>query len=230
MNNYSLAFILFVVMISCTSVVFSKRELKFANNVSSLLNGAKITVKKGIEANSQTTSFSIFKVIVEDCRLDSVKPESSVLFVTSIPALMLVTDSVLEKQSYHYVEINVKNATSQEISTRYLLSDLFKINACVPSLAGYIYGIKKINKDSLSYYSEAKVDSSLPVVKLIPLLMNTDENYGVTGDVNIDGFKIDSIDRNKSVIFFTTLHRPKAEHKIEIGINLETRKVNYLNL
>jgi hypothetical protein len=218
-----------LLIISCASAVFSKEEHDFANSLSSLLEGAKITIKKGVMASTESGTFKRFDIEITDLKIDSNRVETQALFVSSVPALLLLQSKIPNLAQYKYVNVIVKS-DSKETEIQYPLAKLYQVAACMSVLNGYIYGFQNINKDSLLYYSDKSILDKVPVDELISILRNAETTYGKPNDTNFQGFKIGTYNDEPMFLYSVYLVRQGRNNLVDIGISPKSKKVIFYDM
>jgi hypothetical protein len=212
-------------LISCASVLFSKEEQAFANNLSSILDGARVTINKGVAVNTDSGTFKRFEIEISDLKIDTSRAETQALFARSMPALILLESKIPHLAQYKYVDVTVKSKNSMVTEIRYPLSELYQVAACMNALNGYIYGLQHVNKDSLLYYSDKSILDKVPVDELISTLRNAEVTYGKPNDANLQGFKTGTYKDEPMFLYSVYLIRGKLNNLVEVGINPNAKKV-----
>jgi putative lipoic acid-binding regulatory protein len=92
-------------MCSCNAQLFSKSESDFIDKVSTLLNRATITIKKGIVTSSSEGNYNKFEIDIENFKYDSIRSKTNILKASSIPAYLFLKDSIARNVNYRYVDI-----------------------------------------------------------------------------------------------------------------------------
>lgn len=218
-----------LLLISCVSAVFSKEEQDFANSLSSLLDGAKVTIKKGVVVSTDSGKFKKFDIEITDLKIDSNRVETQALFVSSVPALLLLQSKIPNLAQYKYVDVIVSES-AKETEIQYPLSELYQVAACMPVLNGYIYGLQNVNKDSILYYSDKSILDKAPIDEFISILRNSEMTYGKPSDSNFQGFKIVSYKEEPMIMYSVYLVRDEGNNLVEIGISPKSKKVIFYDL
>jgi hypothetical protein len=214
---------------SCASTLFSKEEQAFANNLSSLFEGAKITINKEVTVSSESGSVKKFNIEITDLKIDSNRAETQAVFASSMPALLLLDSKIPNLAQYKYVNVIVREG-AKETEIQYPLSDLYKVAACMRVLNGYIYGLQNMNKDSLLKYSDKSVLDKAPVDEFIAILKSSETTYGKPSDANFQGFKIVTYKDEPMFLYSVYLVRGDRNNLVEIGISPNSEKVIFYDM
>jgi hypothetical protein len=218
-----------LLLISCASALFSKEEQDFANTLSSLLDGAKVTINKGVVVSTDSGNFKKFEIEISDLKIDTSRAETQAVFASSVPALLLLESKISNLTQYKYVDVIISDS-SKETEIEYELSELYQVASCMSVLNGYVYGLQHINKDSLLYYSDKRILVKSPVDELISILGNSEITYGKPSDSNFQGFTTGTYKDEPMIMYSVYLVRGNLNNLVEIGINPKTKKVVFYDL
>jgi hypothetical protein len=204
-------------------------EVLLADRISAILSDAKVVIKKGIAVNSDEGTFSKFEIeIIMLASQDNLETRQ-LLFASSVPALTFLKEYPPAKK-YKYLDIVVKNEGMADFNTRYSLPDLVSVDECWKYFQGYLFGIKEINKDSLTFYSDSMMAKEKSINGLVNLLTNAQMKIGSADEVFFDGFSIEKLGETTIILYTSSFKRTSGSYKVEIGINPLTKKVVYYNL
>ncbi|MBO9202018.1 MULTISPECIES: hypothetical protein [Niastella] len=211
------------------STVFSE-ELQFVTDLSSLLNGTKVKLTKGIVTGAGSGTFKKMEILITEPSIDSQHIERQMNYLKSIPALALINSKVTNLSDYRYVDVVIDSKSLGKSSVRYESSELKQVRECIPTINGYIFGIQHLNKDSLQYYSDPEKLRRKPIDYLLTALAKTDSVYGKAHDPNFQGFRVGDYNGRRSFYFFVALPRKEKNHIIDIVVDPTIRKVMAVNL
>jgi hypothetical protein len=136
--------------LSCKNMLFSKEETAFMSNMSAALNGATVSLTKGVTASSGSGTSKEYEIAISNFKTDSGRVKTQMVYAQSIPALSLLSAGIPNLSSYKSVVVTVETAAGQEIETSYEIAQLKQVEACMSTLHGYVYGVQNANRDSLA--------------------------------------------------------------------------------
>lgn len=216
-------------MCSCNAQLFSKSESDFIDKVSTLLNRATITIKKGTVTSSSEGNYNKFEIDIENFKYDSIRSKTNILKASSIPAYLFLKDSIARNVNYRYVDVVLKTE-NEEIRSRYSIGQLLLVDSCLKSVDGYLFGLKELNKDSLIYYSSDALLTKIQPNVLIDGLRQAEPRVGKVTDVLLNGFSIDIIDDKELVYFSAYLRRTSGDNLIELWLDSKSKKITEIDL
>jgi hypothetical protein len=221
-------FFLIVTIIGCKGQTLN-RDQNFANRISALLNGARVTVKNGFALSTEEGNFRKYQIEIDNLNIDSNKKESDILFASSMPALVFLNE--YEKPNeFKYVNVSVSVEKSSKVNASYLLNDLQLVEKALPTFQGFLYGIKEINGDSINTHIDTGLINRGSVSQLLSALKTAAKRMGHPSDAFFQGFSIENYRGKKIVVYVSYLTCPLGEYKVEIGIDPARMKVVYYNL
>ena len=226
MNSFRIliAGITILTFASCQSLVFSKKEMDFATNMSALLKGAHVNLSKGVASSTTNGNLKYFEIEIEGLTSDSVHADEDLLLASSMPAYIFYKDTVDDRKSYKYIDVTVKG-NGKEYSARYTPDQLQAVHACFAALGGYIGALTRLNSDSLSYYTDTSVTNHSPVAAVIETMKEMDTKWGPVQEQDTKGFKFDTKDGKDILYFHFSLRRGTVSQGVNLWMDPLTKKV-----
>lgn len=214
-----------VLALSCKNIVFSKEENAFVGNVSAMLNGAKVTLTKGVTASSGSGTSKEYEITISNLTIDSSRANTQLISAQSIPVLALLSAGIPNISSYRSVVVKVETGPGKEIETKYEMVQLKQVEDCLSALRGCIYGIQNANKDSIAFYTDPKGLDRAAIDTLITTIVKADSAYGKATDNAIQGFQIGTLHEQPVILFKVYLKRGNMNNLVDMAIDPVSKKV-----
>jgi len=209
---------------SCQSMVFSKKQLDFTSNMSSQLNGCKVSLSVNAASGTSGT-YKNYVIGIEGLpSTDSTNMEANLMLASSLPAYMFYTDTIADRKSYKYIEVVVK-VNEKEYTTRYTPDQLAHVDECAYTAAAYIRAVKEVNIDSLRYYSDTSTIDNPTLFSMADKLKVANTKWGETQRHTTCGFRLGEREGKPYIFYKFNLHRETVVQEANFWIDPATKKV-----
>jgi len=219
-----LLYISLLILGSCQSIAFAKKEMAFAGKISSLLNGARVTIRSTATSSTSEGSFKKYAFEIEGLSLDGPNPDMVIMGAGSLPALCFYEDTIADPTSYKYIEVTVK-AKGNVYESQYTPRQLRQVHESFLTVEGFINALKTYNSDSLSYYVDRTPMKDFSPDALINTMKQADAKYGTVQKEVARAFKFDDQEGRHVLYCRFTLHRGSVIQGAEIWVDPSTKKV-----
>lgn len=209
---------------SCESQVFTEKEKEFTNKISSLLNGASVKLKKGVVASASEGNFYKIEIFIDSLVIENGN-KTRLLFASSIPAYLYSKEDTVEKVNYKYLDV-VVNTDGEKISTRYSMKQLSLVDSCIKAVNGFMYGLKELNKDSITSYSDPQIFDKIELSTLLINLKTAESKVGKADDIILNGFRFEEIGGKTYIHFSLCLKRQAGDHIVDLWTDPLTHNVS----